>query len=204
MKILAIGAHPGDIEFGCGGTLYKYRLKGHHVEMLLLTDGAKGGDPKIRKKEQEEAANLIGARALHWGEFGDCAIPYDSKAIMVIEKVINDINPDLVFAHYMDDTHQDHRNAALASITASRKVRNLLLYESFSTNRFSPQVFIDITSLADKKLEFLGTHKSQQNKTYTDGITVSSISRSLAEIRGSEIFVKNAEAFHSVRLIINI
>jgi len=204
MKILAIGAHPGDIEFGCGGTLYKYRLKGHHVEMLVLTDGARGGDPKIRKKEQEEAANLIGAKSLHWGGFADCEIPCDSKAVMIIEKKIHDIKPDLVFTHYMDDTHQDHRNAALASIAANRKVKNLLFYESFSTSTFSPQVYVDITSLADKKFEFLNTHKSQQNKTYTDGITLSNISRSFTEIRGSEIFVKHAEAFHSARLIINI
>ena len=204
MKILAIGAHPGDIEFGCGGTLYKYRLKGHHVEMLVLTDGAKGGDPEIRKKEQAEASNLIGARTLHWGGFADCEIPCDSRAIMIIEKIISDIKPNLVFTHFMDDTHQDHRNTALASIAASRKVKNLLFYESFSTSTFSPQVFVDITSLADKKFEFLDTHKSQQDKTYTDGITLSSISHSLTEIRGSEILIKYAEAFHSARLVINI
>ena len=54
MNILAIGAHPDDIEFGCGGTLLKYAKSGGKISLLILTDGSYGGDPALRKKEQEE------------------------------------------------------------------------------------------------------------------------------------------------------
>ena len=52
MNILAIGSHPDDIEFGCGGTLLKYSENGHKVYMLVLSKGDKGGDPEVRQKEQ--------------------------------------------------------------------------------------------------------------------------------------------------------
>ena len=69
MKILAIGAHPDDIEFGCGGTLIKYGLKGHDIYLLVMTEGGMGGNQVERRKEQEEAAQLLGARELFWGGY---------------------------------------------------------------------------------------------------------------------------------------
>ena len=64
MNILAIGAHPDDIEFGCGGTLAKYAQKGHSIYMLVLTDGSYGADPDVRKKEQEESARYLRVKEL--------------------------------------------------------------------------------------------------------------------------------------------
>ena len=61
MNILAIGPHPDDIEFGCGGTLMRYAQKGHDVFIMVLTDGSYGGDPEVRKKEQIESAGYIPA-----------------------------------------------------------------------------------------------------------------------------------------------
>ncbi|MCX5679173.1 MAG: PIG-L family deacetylase [Candidatus Omnitrophica bacterium] len=67
MNILAIGAHPDDIEFGCGGTLLKYSSSGHRVFLLVLTKGGFGGDPDVRSKEQKEAALFLGAKEVFWG-----------------------------------------------------------------------------------------------------------------------------------------
>ena len=53
MNILAIGAHPDDIEFGCGGTLLKYSENGHKVYMLVLSKGDKGGTPAVRQKSRK-------------------------------------------------------------------------------------------------------------------------------------------------------
>ncbi len=69
MNILAIGAHPDDIEFGCGGTLIKYAQKGHNVYQLIMTGGGVGGDPGVRTAEQQEAAKFIGVQQVFWGNF---------------------------------------------------------------------------------------------------------------------------------------
>ena len=61
MNILAIGAHPDDIEFGCGGTLSAYSGAGHQVFLFVASRGEYGGDPEVRQKEQEESARIIGA-----------------------------------------------------------------------------------------------------------------------------------------------
>ncbi|MFQ5964877.1 MAG: PIG-L deacetylase family protein [Candidatus Scalinduaceae bacterium] len=59
MNILAIGAHPDDIEFGCGGALLKYSERGHKIYLLVFSKGGKGGDTEIRCKEQEASAHII-------------------------------------------------------------------------------------------------------------------------------------------------
>jgi len=71
MNILAIGAHPDDIEFGCGGTLSKYSEKGHKVYMLVLSKGDKGGDSDVRQKEQENSARILRAETLYFGDYKD-------------------------------------------------------------------------------------------------------------------------------------
>ncbi len=75
MRILAIGAHPDDIEFGCGGTLIKYARQGHEPFLLVMTDGSGGGDGALRQKEQEASARILRASRLIWGGYPDTALP---------------------------------------------------------------------------------------------------------------------------------
>ncbi|MBW1707510.1 MAG: PIG-L family deacetylase, partial [Deltaproteobacteria bacterium] len=74
MNILAIGPHPDDIEIGCGGTLIKYAQKGHSVFMLIITRGEMGGEAEVRHREQLDAAEIIGARDVLWGDLRDTEI----------------------------------------------------------------------------------------------------------------------------------
>jgi len=67
VNVLAIGAHPDDIEFGCGGMLTKYAEKGHVVYLFVASDGALGGDGSVRRHEQQDSALVIGAREVFWG-----------------------------------------------------------------------------------------------------------------------------------------
>jgi len=67
VNVLAIGAHPDDIEIGCGGTLLKLKQQGHKVYMLVMTRGESGGCPEKRLQEQEAAAEYIGAEEIFWG-----------------------------------------------------------------------------------------------------------------------------------------
>ena len=67
MRILAIGAHPDDIEAGCGGTLLKYAQNGHRIFLMVMTDGDKGGSSDVRKREQERSAKQLRAEKIFWG-----------------------------------------------------------------------------------------------------------------------------------------
>ena len=95
MNILAVGAHPDDIEFGCGGALLKYSLSGHHIFPLVLTKGNVGGDPSIRSREQEEAASFLGARQVFWGGFNDTELIDSRETIQRIEEVMRKVSPDV-------------------------------------------------------------------------------------------------------------
>jgi LmbE family N-acetylglucosaminyl deacetylase len=204
MRILAIGAHPDDIEFGCGGTLIKYARQGHEVFLLVMTEGGGSGEGSIRRKEQEEAANILQAARLFWGEYPDTAIPLDRESIQRVERVIHEVQPDFIFVHYQDDTHQDHRRLSVSTITATRYTRNVLFFEGLTTQNFSPSVFVDVDTVLEQKVAALEAHASQVTKTNIEGLTIVDIARSSAHFRGIQGRVRNAEGFVPLRLFINI
>lgn len=204
MNILAIGSHPDDIEFGSGGTLIKYALKGHAVHLFVLTDGGRGGDPAERRKEQEQAAQLLGAKPPIWGGYQDTELPLDRDLIQKVEGVLGRIRPDLIFVHFGDDTHQDHRHLATSVVTASRYTRNVLFYEGPTTANFTPSVFVDIDSVLDRKIAALKAHASQVVKTGVEGLCVLDLARAAAHFRGIQGRVRNAEGFMPLRLFINV
>ncbi len=204
MRILAIGAHPDDIEFGCGGALIKYARQGHHVFLLVMTDGGGGGDGAVRRQEQEASAAIIRASKLFWGGYQDTAIPLNRALIQRIENVIEEVQPDFIFVHYHDDTHQDHRHLATSTITATRYTRNVLFYEGPTVQNFSPSVFVNIDSVLPEKIATLQAHASQIGKTNIEGLSIVDVARSSAHFRGIQGRVKNAEGFVPLRLFINI
>jgi LmbE family N-acetylglucosaminyl deacetylase len=204
MRILAIGAHPDDVEFGCGGTLIKYARQGHDVSLLVMTDGGGGGDGRIRRQEQQAAGDILGVSRLFWGEYPDTAIPLDRESIQRVERVILDVRPDFIFVHSQDDTHQDHRHLSVATITATRYTRNVLFYEGPTTQNFSPNVFVDIDGVLQDKTTALQAHESQVTKTNIEGMNILDIVQSSAHFRGIQGRVRNAEAFVPLRLFINI
>ena len=202
MTILAIGAHPDDIEYGCGGTLLKCSRRGHDIYLYVATAGDFGGDPSVRMKEQEASAQKIGARHIFWGGYKDTQIPMSQDLIASLEEVVRQVEPDFIFVHYPDDTHQDHRSLAQATITATRYARNFLFYEGLTTQNFNPSVYVDIEETLDGKFELLKLHRSQVTKTNIADMTVLELARSTANFRGIQSRVKYAEAFCPSRLFI--
>jgi LmbE family N-acetylglucosaminyl deacetylase len=75
MNILAIGAHPDDVEYGCAGTLIRHVLRGDNVFIMIITDGAQGGDPAARREEQLAAVKIIGAQEVFFGDYPDTRSP---------------------------------------------------------------------------------------------------------------------------------
>jgi LmbE family N-acetylglucosaminyl deacetylase len=199
MNILAIGAHPDDIEFGCGGTLLKYSKAGNNLSLLVLTEGSVGGNPDVRKKEQQAAAKFLGSKNLLWGGLKDTELVDNRELILKIEEAVHKVSPDVVFINHYDDVHQDHRAAALAGISASRYVKEVLFYEVPTTQHFEPDIFVDIIDILEKKMNLLGLHASQVNRTRVENLTILESVRSCANFRGYQGRVKFAEGFKALR-----
>jgi LmbE family N-acetylglucosaminyl deacetylase len=205
MNILAIGPHPDDIEIGCGGTLIKYARRGHNIFLLLISKGELGGKAEIRYGEQMKAADIIGVKDVFWGGFRDTELlDKGNEIIHIVEGYIKKIQPDFIFVNFFDDTHQDHRTINRSVLSAARYVRNVMFYEVPTTNNFTPNVFVDIGSVLDMKLEALKAHASQIMKTNIQDLSIIDIARSSAHFRGVQGRVALAEGFVSERLFINI
>ena len=205
MKILAIGSHPDDIEFGCGGALARYIATGHDVYLLVMTDGDKGGNLSVRRSEQQAAVNILHPRELFWGGYKDTELtPNMNQLVHDIEDVIKKIQPDLIFVHHENDAHQDHRALSKAAVSATRYVKNVLFYEGPTTQNFSPNVFVDIRESMDKKIDILLAHNSQVCKTNIEGLSIVDIARSTAIFRGIQGRVHFAEGFVSLRYFIRL
>jgi len=202
MKILAIGAHPDDIEYGCGGLLLKAVAAGHEVFLNVMTTG--GINPDIdRRKEQENAAGFLGAKKLIWGGFQDTALCPNRELIVAVEKAIDAVSPGLVLVNYPDDAHQDHIALARCTITACRYVKRLLFYHDYTTLDFIPDTFADITEVLEKKKQLLAMHKSQVNKNYPTGLDMLENVSARASYYGFMAKVKYAEGFKPLRNLVD-
>ncbi|MGH7236071.1 MAG: PIG-L deacetylase family protein [Nitrospiraceae bacterium] len=204
LRILALGAHPDDIEAGCGGTLIKYARGGHRIFLMVLTAGELGAGRATRMREQQHAAKRLRAEKLYWGGYPDTKLPIEQRLIQKIERVVRAVDPHFIFVHFHDDTHQDHRHLAVSTVTATRYTKNVMFYEGPTTQNFSPTVFVDIDAVVEDKVEALRAHRSQVKKTNIEGLTIVDIIRSSAHFRGIQGRVKNAEGFIPLRLFINI
>jgi len=205
MNILAIGPHPDDIEIGCSGALIKYAQQGHGVFLLIITKGEKGGDPETRHEEQLKAAEIMGARDVFWGGLTDTELlDRGNEIIHLVELYIKRIQPYFIFVNFYDDTHQDHRTVNRSVLSAARYVRNVMFYEVPTTNNFTPNIFVDIGSVFELKLEALKAHSSQVMKTNIPDFSIIDIARSSAHFRGVQGRIPLAEGFIPERLFINI
>lgn len=179
MNILAIGAHPDDVELGCGGLLIKAARQGHNVYMYSITKGAASGDPQQRTREIMRSAKFIGAKNLWIDDFEDTKLTVSNELINHIEHFINRADPDLILTHSMEDSHHDHRAIATATLEAGRFAANILSYEIPLTKHFSPQVYYDISDVVDDKVELINIFWSQHTKLYLKSNAI----KGLAEYR---------------------
>ena len=202
LAVLAVAPHPDDLEIGCGGTLAQLGRSGHRVHLAIMTRGEAGGRPETRQKEQEAAARVYKARKIFWLGFEDTKVPLTKASIEALDAVMKAVKPDLVFAPWGDDTHQDHRNTSLQVRSATRYTRNVLFYEVPSTVEFQPDVFVDITRDLKAKERALRAHKSQVNKVNVAGLSIIDCARSMAHFRGYQGRVKSAEGFKALRLLL--
>jgi len=213
LTILAIGAHGDDIELACGGTLAKAIKNGHEVTMVLVSGHGSNdhNNMKIRaqgvaQQEAKAAAKILGVSKLHILGYQDTFIPYSAELISKLEDIMTECKPDIIFTHFVFDTHQDHIRTAHSTISAARRQNTILLYEPINPSgqgyvAFRPQAYMDISQTIDTKINSLKAHKSQYEK-YTDKWIEAVVAR--AKFRGFEMGVDYAECFEVVRAEIKL
>ncbi len=197
MNVIAIGAHPDDIEYGCYGTMLKHRREGDKLVFIVLSRGEKSGDKNVRKKEAIESAKRIGAK-LYLFSYPDTNIPQNHDVIEKIEKILGEFKPQRIYTHSTKDTHQDHRIVAYATLAAARFVSEILCYESPSLYLdFQPNYYVDISSFMEEKRKALDGFATQNSKDY---MKINAIN-GLAQFRGLATSVKYAEAFEAIKIL---
>lgn len=159
--VVAVGAHPDDVEIGMGATLLAHRAAGDQVVIVTMSVGARGGDAQVRAAESQAAADRLGAR-LFLFDLPDTAIPSGHPTIELIENVLREVRPDLVYTHSAHDTHQDHRAVHEAVLVAARNVATIACFQSPSaTMEFRPNRFVDVSDHVTAKLDLLAAFASQ-------------------------------------------
>jgi LmbE family N-acetylglucosaminyl deacetylase len=159
--VLAVGAHPDDVEIGIGGILLRHVAEGHRVTVLTLTGGEAGGVVADRAAEARRAAELMSARLVH-ASLEDTSVSEGGATIGQVTQVIEDIRPSTIYTHTIRDVHQDHRNAHSATLVAARGIARVFCYQAPSTTvDFRPTRFVAIDEFLERKIEVIQAYTSQ-------------------------------------------
>lgn len=199
--ILALGAHPDDLELGCGATLAKLVVAGAKVHAIIFTDGSKGAASNFdRATETQIALTSLGVTQVHQYSFPDTRLhEHLNDLIDTIERHVAEISPDRVYTMFHGDRHQDHRAVYDASAVACRRVPQLLAYETPSSYpNFIPTVFEPIDDFIERKVESLKLHKSQGERLYMHEEKI----RSAAHFRGVQVELGQTEGFIPYKLVL--
>ena len=199
MVILAIGAHPDDLELGCGGYIMKAKDSGGRVYGLTLTKGERGteGNGK-REQELARAARFMELDDFWVLDFKDTELKNCITEIKgIIEEKIRETRATMVLTHTPIDIHSDHQAVFEATKEAGRNI-SILCYENVSTPReFVPNYYIDITGYIGDKIKLITFHRTQEEKTYMDPEVI----KGRAAHRGLQAGVAYAEAFKAYKLV---
>ena len=202
LRVVCVGAHPGDPEFGCGGTMAKYIRAGHSVTFIYLTRGEAGDPTKsyaesaaLRTREAEIACQILQVKAIFAGQVDGNTILNKEKNEEMTKLILSE-NPDLVFTQWPIDAHSDHQVTGMLTLTAwirSGRQFQLYFYEvntGSETMGFVPTDYVDISSVRDVKKAAMFAHKTQApEETYQNYF------KPLEEFRGLEAGVQAAEGF---------
>ncbi len=219
MRVLAVGAHPDDLELLCGGTLAKYAQKGHDVTMAVATNGEVGSMtlPKeeiaaVRKAEAEEAATVIGANFV-WMGYPDEFLFACEETRLAFINLMRRARPDVVITHAPTDYHPDHRTTGetcwdIRVMTTVPNIKTeypvceiipeILYMDTIAGINFEPGQYVDITESFELKRKMLACHRSQGGWLESQyGMTYLEFMEQVARFRGLQCGVRYAECFSS-------
>lgn len=207
-NILFVGAHPDDIEVGCGGTVIEHIKNGDNVVALIVTDGDQGlskyKKDHNRLEETTSALTLSGIKNsnLIFLHLSDTSLWKERDMLLTsIEKIFEKYDIDRVYTHTDKSYHQDHITVSEETVRALRNDRktDILAYETNGSTKpiFFPSYFVDIGNVLDMKLDMLNCHKSQKEK-FTNNCE---LIIALARFRASQAkLLSYAEAFEVIRM----
>ena len=214
--VMAVGAHPDDIEFGCGGTLLKHKKRGDKVIYVCMTDTQsvdKTTNKVIRshkqlKDETQCAADALGVDEIHYLPFEDLNVPFSIESVSELEKLIKKYEIDTIYTHWTGDSNQDHIATFKATRAAARYVPNVYCYEQIpiprlSENLMSVNYYVNIDTTFDQKIVAAECHKSQFKKYKEVGFDVTENLTTLAKYRGIQACCKYAEGFQIIKKVEN-
>jgi len=180
LDILAIGAHPDDIELGCGATIAKEIANGKKVGVIDLTRGELGtrGTAETRDAEAAEASKILGVTERVNLKFADGFFQNDKAHQMELIKMIRKYQPDMVLCNAIDDRHIDHgKGSQLTSdacfLSGLMKIKTEIdgnnqepwrpkhVYHYIQWKNLEPDVVVDVTGFIDKKMEAVLAYKTQ-------------------------------------------
>lgn len=227
LDILAFGAHPDDVELGCGATLAKEISTGKKVGVVDLTRGELGtrGSAEIRDKEAAKAAEILGVSVRENLRFKDGFFVNDEKHQLEIIKMIRKYKPEIVICNAIDDRHIDHgKGSKLVSdacfLSGLRRIetsfdekvqtewRPKLVYHYIQWKNIEPDFVVDVSGFMQKKIDAVLAYSSQfydpNSKEPVSPIATKNFTESIeyrAKDLGRLVFVDYAEGFTVERYV---
>ncbi len=224
-KILVIVAHADDEAIGCGGTLIKHNDNGDEIRIIYMTDGVGARSNNIIDKEtlvrqkrlsaQQQACQQLNVSKYYNFDFPDNRMDQVDliEVTQVIESIINEFKPTVIYTHHGGDLNIDHRIVHQAVLTACRpqpnsSVKQILSFEVNSSTEwastsmsspFLPNYFVDISKYQEEKQQLLEKYQEEM-KPYPHSRSIKAINY-LNKVRGSAVGVGSAEAFMLIRAI---
>lgn len=217
--ILVIAAHPDDEALGCGGAIAKHSRDGDTVHILFLADGvgARGSKDSLEERNEAafKAAEILGAQPPRFLDLPDNRM--DSMELLAvvqpIEKVIEELKPEVVYTHHRGDLNVDHAITHKAVMTACRglpdhPVRQILSFEVPSSTEwqtpepslaFVPNWFVDIAEVYELKQKALEAY-AEEMRDFPHARSFKAL-EALATWRGASVGVPVAEAFKLERKV---
>jgi len=224
-KVLVVVAHPDDEVLGMGGTIAKLTEAGKEVNVLIVTDGCTAqyrDKPNLmqileeKKKQTRNAMEILGVKSVIYGDLFDMKLDVTAhiEINQIIEKAINDLQPDAVFTHFWGDVNLDHRRIYESVLVAVRPVygqivKELYCFEVPSSTEwnvqqvitvFLPNVYVDISNVKDRKYAAFAEYH-QELREYPHPRSIEYLKRR-DELHGLECGIGAAERFMLLRRIV--
>ena len=221
--ILVVAAHPDDEVLGCGGTIARLVKEGFEAYTLILGEGVTSrydvrsgqkqeGEITELKRQAKEANKILGVKDVFFSDFPDNrfdTVPF-LDIVKTVEKIKNEIKPDIIFTHYEKDLNIDHQITYKAVITATRPLKGERVKEVYSFEvpsstewsyplSFSPDMFFDISKTIDIKLKALEKYKTELRE-FPHPRSLKSV-KLTANLWGVKLGLDYAEAFECVRVV---
>ena len=209
-KVLIVAVHPDDETLGCGGTLLKHKANGDEIHWLICTTiDEKHSYYETREKELKEVANAYEFDSVHNLRLKTMQVDEYSMSDLIgrISKVVNEVQPNIIYLPFKGDVHSDHRKIFEASYSCTKSfrypfIKKIYMIETLSETEFAPStkedsfipnVFVDISEFMDKKLEIMKIFESEM-APHPFPRSETNL-RALATVRGATAGCEYAESY---------